>query len=259
MRPEAVTTEIRRGTIEDDDDFDAEDTEVEALEPLRESAGPPARRPCRRVTTWKVARYAIVGFAGFLAVGNLLILAASFWARSQAPEPPEVRGVRNFRVLDSQVWRGGAPEPEGYASLAEQGATTIVDLRAESVGSVDEEALGDLGLELVAIPIRDGQTPTPDQVQALFDTVGDADGPVFLHCGAGVGRSGAMSAAYLGATDQADGGERVRANLAVGPPSLEQIVYAATVGDDHSRPNPAIVATSRFLDAPRRIFHNLTP
>lgn len=208
---------------------------------------------------WKVARDAIVRLVGFLAVGNLLILAASFWARARAPEPREVRGVRSFRVLDSRVWRGGAPEPEGYASLAQQGAATIVDLRAESVGNVDERPLADLGLELVAIPIRDGQTPTPDQVQTFLDTVADADGPVFVHCGAGVGRSGAMSAAYLAATDQADGGERVRANLAVGPPSLEQIVYAAAVGDDHSRPNPAIVATSRFLDAPRRIFHNLTP
>jgi hypothetical protein len=48
----------------------------------------------------------------------------------------------------------------------------------------------------------------------------------------------------------------MRANLAVGPPSLEQLAFAASLdaGEPAKRPNVAIVAVSRTLDAPRRIW-----
>ena len=37
-----------------------------------------------------------------------------------------------------------------------------------------------------------------------------------------------MAAAYLVATGQRSGGSALIANLSVGPPSLEQVLYAAT-------------------------------
>jgi hypothetical protein len=48
----------------------------------------------------------------------------------------------------------------------------------------------------------------------------------------------------------------MRANLAVGPPSLEQLAYAVALdaGEAPQRPNVALVAVSRTFDAPRRIF-----
>ena len=64
-----------------------------------------------------------------------------------------------------------------------------------------------------------------------------------------------MAAAYR----VANGGNAMaamRANLSVGPPSLEQLAFAASldVGVGASKPNAAIVALSRTLDAPRRIW-----
>lgn len=204
-----------------------------------------------------------VGFAAFMLVGNAAILLASGLASAVtgARPAPGVEGVDNFAVVDDRVWRGAAPEAHGYESLAAHGATTVVDLRAEAVDGgdeVDPEQLDALGLELVEIPIRDGQTPTPAEVRRFLEAIEGSQGPVFVHCGAGVGRSGAMVAAYLMATEQADAGERLRRNLSVGPPSLEQIAYAAWVDGDFDRPSLPVVAVSRLLDGPRRLWHVLT-
>jgi hypothetical protein len=77
----------------------------------------------------------------------------------------------------------------------------------------------------------------------------------FLHCGAGVGRTGALAASYLVRTGQAGPAEALRRNLAVGPPSLEQIAFAATLdGESVQRPPAPVVAVSRVLDAPRRLW-----
>jgi hypothetical protein len=79
---------------------------------------------------------------------------------------------------------------------------------------------------------------------------------VFVHCGAGVGRTGAMVASYLVATGQATALQALARNLAVGPPSLEQVWWTGTRDLGH-RPPAVIVGVSRFLDAPRRLLAGL--
>ncbi|WP_181387587.1 protein-tyrosine phosphatase family protein [Streptomyces sp. Act143] len=77
------------------------------------------------------------------------------------------------------------------------GITTVVDLRAEDLSAAQLAEPGRAGLDVVRLPARDGQTPTPGQVRTFLDTVARASGPVFVRCGAGVGRTGTMAAAYL--------------------------------------------------------------
>lgn len=216
----------------------------------------PRTRPLRS-SIMRVIKYAALGLVGFLLVGNLGILAASAWAEDSVSTdtPAALTGVENFRVVDDQVWRGAAPTDAGYRSLAEAGAGAVVDLRAEDDTSPPAGWLEGQGVDFVHVPIRDGQLPTTEQVARFVEVVAGSDGPVFVHCGAGVGRAGAMVAAYLKVAGGADGSERLSHNLSVGPPSLEQIVYAAS--DGHDRPNIAVTAASRLLDSPRRIFHNL--
>lgn len=204
--------------------------------------------------TRRVAALAVLAVVAFLVIGNLVIVGAWKWeSRTAAASGVSVAGVKNFEVVDAKVWRGAAPTEASYRDLAAQGVTTIVDLRAEDDVDPDPDVLAELGLERVAIRIRDGQAPTASQVQQFLDVVAASEGTVFVHCGAGVGRTGTMVAAYRVATGQS-AEEAVRANLAVGPPSLEQIAFAASLDGQVHRPNVAVVAASRLLDAPRRLW-----
>jgi uncharacterized protein (TIGR01244 family) len=199
------------------------------------------------------------GFACFLVFGNVTILAGSMvmqWrAEATTLEVPDLQGVGNLRAVDARVWRGAHPTAEGYRELADNGVTVVVDLRGEDDAVESHADAEAAGLEVVHLPVRDGQVPTRDEIEQFIEVVEQAGGKVFVHCGAGVGRTGAMSAAYLVASGQASPAEALRRNLSVGPPSLEQIAFVSSLADgtmDH--PGPFVTAISRVLDAPRRIW-----
>ena len=197
----------------------------------------------------------------FLVVGNLAIVVASKWASSTTPvlRIESIDGIDNLESVDAKLWRGGAPSELGYRNLAAAGTTTVIDLRAEDGLEADQAIVESLGMRLIRIPVRDGQTPSSSQIAAFLEATQQSEGTVFVHCGAGVGRTGAMVGAYSVASGELNSLGAVRRNLAVGPPSLEQLAFVAGLDDDAGieRPNVAVRAVSRVLDSPRRIWHNL--
>ncbi len=161
--------------------------------------------------------------------------------------------IQNFAEVDDRLWRGAAPTKEAMVALAAGGVRTLIDLRAEK-GVETHDALGNhLGIKRIHLPLRDGQAPTRRQVERFLEAVEDSPRRVFVHCGAGVGRTGTMAAAYLVTTGRATAKEAVKRNLSVGPPSVEQLAFAILLGGGELRRPPVpVVAFSRAVDGPRR-------
>ena len=210
--------------------------------------------------TLRVTAVRLLGLVvAMFLVPNMAVLGLHLLAQRNAAPTSVDLPIKNFAQVDSSLWRGAAPTAAGYEALAAHGVTRVIDLRAEDDIHVDEAMLSGLGIDRVHLPMRDGQSPTEAQVDRFLAAVENSGGRAFVHCGAGVGRTGTMSAAYLVKTGQASPSEALKRNLSVGPPSLEQLAFSAGLATDDSvsRPGPLMVAISRTLDAPRRIWVNL--
>lgn len=204
----------------------------------------------------------LLAATAFVAVANASIALAVPVTRAAVGvnDPGPLPGITHLRAVDDGLWRGDAPSEESYHALAQHGVGTVVDLRAERDVELPGEVIGEAGLRVVRMPIRDGQTPTPGQVARFLALVRDAPGRVYVHCGAGVGRTGAMAGTYLvQVAGEAPAGALLR-NMSIGPPSVEQLWYVGTqaAGVEVRQPPAAVSWLSRVLDAPRRIWSRLT-
>ena len=227
----------------------------------RSAVDPPTRNRSRWPRRIRIAVFVVLAATiGALLQGNLALIAASWWARSntELDAGPKLDGVRKLYVVDERLWRGAQPGTTGFRSLAESGVTTVIDLRPTPDALRVGHELGALGMESVHLPVTDGTPPSPSQVRRVVDIVGNSQGRVFLHCGEGVGRAGTMSAAYKVTTGKASASEALRESLAIGVLTFEQITFIRSLDRDGAH-DPPLVATafSRFLDGPRQLFNQL--
>jgi protein tyrosine phosphatase (PTP) superfamily phosphohydrolase (DUF442 family) len=211
----------------------------------RHEVGDPgaAVRRWRRRVVGTIVVYSLV-----VVITHALVLIGVVAARLVGERPTtDMAGVHNFRTVDSETWAGGQPEADAYRELAARGVRLVVDLRT---GSRDDPRKDDpgllerLGVGYLALPVPDGHVPSEAQVGRFLAAVRETGGVVFVHCGGGVGRTSALTAAYLRATGAGPG---LVDTTAVGPHTIEQLWFVAT-GDT----NPLVRRTSELLDAPRR-------
>jgi tyrosine-protein phosphatase SIW14 len=104
--------------------------------------------------------------------------------------------IKNFGQMDSNFYRGAQPDPDDYQSLKNLGVKTVVDLQ-DSPTDYEKKTVEALGMKYVNIPMSGMGTPKMSDINtflALFDN--PDTGAVYLHCAAGIHRTGVLGAAY---------------------------------------------------------------
>jgi protein tyrosine phosphatase (PTP) superfamily phosphohydrolase (DUF442 family) len=98
-------------------------------------------------------------------------------------------------AVDTLVFRGSQPGPEAFATLAQEGFKTIVNLRYET--DYEKHTVESLGMRSVYIPEAGMDAPTLEQTLQFLQIARDpAMQPVYFHCYTGVDRTGTMAACY---------------------------------------------------------------
>ena len=125
----------------------------------------------------------------------LFTLSGLSYGKSKNVKFPNVK-IKNFGQMDERFFRGGRPNDEDYAALAELGVKTIIDLTDNS-REEEQPAVERAGLRYVNIPMVDKSYPSMDQVNAFLKVVDDPEtGKFYVHCAGGRHRTGVMGAVY---------------------------------------------------------------
>ena len=61
----------------------------------------------------------------------------------------------------------------------------------------DENWAYDSGIRCIHFPVRDMTVPDPMKLREIIESIDRHDGPVMIHCAAGIGRTGTVIGVYL--------------------------------------------------------------
>jgi tyrosine-protein phosphatase SIW14 len=113
---------------------------------------------------------------------------------ADANEPP----IPNFYQVETAVYRGGHPGPEGLAALKDLGVRSIVNLDNDAASNQEEEAAAaQLGLNYIPIPMSGFWAPTDGQIDRAIQVLSDPSArPLFVHCHHGQDRTGLVVGLY---------------------------------------------------------------
>ena len=120
--------------------------------------------------------------------------------------PKAVPGIniKNFGQMDDILYRGGQPAESDYKALAALGIHTIIDLRNDEE-TFAKSAAEAAGMKYYNISMNGVSAPSDEDVAQFLKIVNDpSSGKIFMHCKAGIHRTGAMGAVYRIARDHWD-------------------------------------------------------
>lgn len=132
-------------------------------------------------------------------------------------------------VVEGQLLGCAYPRrEEALAGLAAQGTRVLLNLHERPH---ELARLARYGLTEVHLPVRDFTAPSAEQITQAISTLttsAAAGQPVAVHCGGGLGRTGAVLAAYL-VHQGADGAAAIELVRRLRPGSVETRAQVAAV------------------------------
>jgi tyrosine-protein phosphatase SIW14 len=149
------------------------------------------------LVTWAIAVCAFASLAFFYSAKGLQAPASSGSAKDAAhsiARKEKITGVKNFGEVNTNLFRGAQPTPEGFAQLTKMGVQIVVDLRAERAKERDEVTR--LGMQYVSIPWECYHPSDASVAEFLALIRSHPDKKIFVHCHLGTDRTGMMIAAY---------------------------------------------------------------
>jgi protein tyrosine/serine phosphatase len=130
-----------------------------------------------------------------LALAAIMSFAVIAAAQTSPTEFPGIK-IRNFGQMDENYYRGAQPNPDDYAALAQLGIKTIIDLRNDPT-DYEKAAVEAAGMKYVNIPMSGWKKPKETAIKQFLDIVNDPDtGKFYVHCKAGIHRTGMTGAVY---------------------------------------------------------------
>lgn len=121
-----------------------------------------------------------------------------FAAAQNSPSATQFSNVKigNFGQMDERFYRGAQPLENDYQSLKDIGVNTVIDLRNDPV-AYEKTAVEALGMTYVNIPMSGWKRPQQKDVDTFLTLVNKPEtGKFYVHCKAGIHRTGVVGAAY---------------------------------------------------------------
>jgi predicted protein tyrosine phosphatase len=148
----------------------------------------------------RVAAIALGLFSTAVAVG-----CSSHHKQMLAVSPPalaeriDVPGISDFGKINDFLYRGAQPKDDGVEQLKKFGIDTIIDLRGELHGLIENERqhAESLGIRFINLPGSGWATADDEQIAEFFSLIRERPRrKIFIHCWLGGDRSGMFIAAY---------------------------------------------------------------
>jgi tyrosine-protein phosphatase SIW14 len=127
----------------------------------------------------------------------IAVVSLSIAAFAQtSPSPLKGINIQNFGQMDERFYRGAQPGQGDFQALKTLGVKTVVDLQNDPT-DYEKSSVEALGMKYVNIPMSGSSKPERAKVDQFLKLLDDpSTGVVFVHCKAGIHRTGVMGAAY---------------------------------------------------------------
>jgi tyrosine-protein phosphatase SIW14 len=132
----------------------------------------------------------------FLATFVFVLSFSTAGFAQTAPSAFPNVNIKNFGQMDERFYRGAQPLEGDYQALKDLGVNTVIDLRNDPT-DYEKSKVEALGMKYVNIPMSGWKYPKQQFIDEFLQLMNDSEtGTVFVHCKAGIHRTGVAGAVY---------------------------------------------------------------